>query len=86
MTREVSSSDPDMFNAGMGSGDPVADRLGLTWVWMGAPDDADTDDIFDSHGERVWTSICNDDGSANLMPLTDYPWEKTYVPARLQRD
>jgi vanillate O-demethylase monooxygenase subunit len=26
---------------------PVADRMGLTWVWMGAPEQANPDDIYD---------------------------------------
>ena len=62
---------------------PVADRMGLTWVWMGASEDADTDDIFDlpQYHDPAW-GVGHGDAlhvDANYLLLCDNLCDPTHV-------
>ncbi len=62
---------------------PVADRMGLTWVWMGASEDADTDDIFDlpQYHDPAW-GVGHGDAlhvEANYLLLCDNLCDPTHV-------
>ncbi len=62
---------------------PVADRMGLTWVWMGPADAADPDDIFDlpQYHDPAW-GVGHGDAlhiDANYLLLCDNLCDPTHV-------
>jgi vanillate O-demethylase monooxygenase subunit len=65
---------------------PAHENLGLVWIWMGAPEKADTSKVFDlpQYHDDGWTSVEGDalHISANYLSLADNlcdPAHVTYV-------